>query len=117
MYGYKAEPEDMATVNNEGKVKILNGPGLVTVTSGMTQSMHNNHTSKIMLISPTELELPESMAEWMVGHPASIPVAMYGLDPETKEKVMFTDCSDLKLEVVLSNTKDFIIEELGSKSC
>ena len=106
----------MATVDNEGKVKILKGPGLLTVTAGMTQSMHNNHTSKIMLISPSELELPESPAEWMVGHRISIPVAMYGLDPEDKEKVMFSDCSDLKLEVVLSNPKDFTVEEYGRES-
>jgi len=111
VYGYKVEPEDMATIDNEGKVKVLNGPGLLTVTAGMSQSMHNNHTSSVVLISPTELELPEANAEWMVGHQIIIPVAVYGLHPETKEKVMFTDCSDLKLDVVLSNTKDFVIEE------
>jgi hypothetical protein len=77
--------------------------------------MHNNHTSKIVLISPTELELPESNSEWMVGHQISIPVAVYGLHPETKEKVMFSDCSDLKIDVALSNAKDFTIEEPGSK--
>ena len=115
MYGYKVEPEDMATIDNEGKVKVLNGPGLLTVTAGMSQSMHNNHTSSVVLISPTELELPEANAEWMVGHQIIIPVAVYGLHPETKEKVMFTDCSDLKLDVVLSNTKDFVIEEPSSK--
>jgi len=115
VYGYKVEPEDMATVDNEGKVKIMKGPGLITVTAGMTQSMHNNQTSKIKLISPTELELPESNAEWMVGQNIHIPVAMYGLDPETKERVMFTDCSDLKLDVVLSNTKEFTIEEHGKR--
>ena len=115
VYGYKVEPDNMATIDNEGKVKIMNGPGLLTVTAGMTQSMHNNHTSKIVLISPTELELPESNSEWMVGHQISIPVAVYGLHPETKEKVMFSDCSDLKIDVALSNAKDFTIEEPGSK--
>eukprot|EP00090_Calanus_glacialis_P028282 TRINITY_DN45475_c0_g1_i1.p1 TRINITY_DN45475_c0_g1~~TRINITY_DN45475_c0_g1_i1.p1 ORF type:complete len:919 (-),score=251.02 TRINITY_DN45475_c0_g1_i1:238-2994(-) len=115
VYGYKVEPDNMATIDNEGKVKIMNGPGLLTVTAGMTQSMHNNHTSKIVLISPTELELPESNSEWMVGHQISIPVAVYGLHPETKEKVMFSDCSDLKIDVALSNSKDFTIEEPGRR--
>merc|ERR1719483_1911911 len=77
----------------------------------MSKSMHNNHTSKVVLISPTELELPEANAEWIVGHQIMIPVAIYGLHPETKEKVMFTDCADLKLNVVLSNANDFVVEE------
>ena len=105
----------MATVDNEGKVKVVKGPGLLTVTAGMTQSMHNNHTAEVVLISPTELELPESNSEWMVGHSIIIPVAVFGLHPLTKEKVMFTDCSDLKLDVALSNSKDFVVEEQGSK--
>ena len=81
----------------------------------MTQSMHNNDTARVFLIPPAELELPEANAEWMVGHQIIIPVAIYGIDPETKEKVMFTDCSDLKLDVALSNTKDFTVESQGSE--
>jgi len=111
VYGYKVEPEGMATIDNEGKVQVLDGPGLLTVTAGMSKSMHNNHTSKVVLISPTELELPEANAEWIVGQQIMIPVAIYGLHPETKEKVMFTDCADLKLNVVLSNANDFVVEE------
>ena len=115
VYGYKVEPESMATVDNKGKVTIRNGPGVLSVTAGMTQSMHNNDTARVFLIPPAELELPEANAEWMVGHQIIIPVAIYGIDPETKEKVMFTDCSDLKLDVALSNTKDFTVESQGSE--
>jgi len=115
VYGYSVEPDNMATVDNEGKVKVVKGPGLLTVTAGMTQSMHNNHTAEVVLISPTELELPESNSEWMVGHSIIIPVAVFGLHPQTKEKVMFTDCSDLKLDVALSNSKDFVVEEQGKR--
>merc|ERR1712106_711863 len=48
---------------------------------------------------------------WIVGQQIMIPVAIYGLHPETKEKVMFTDCADVKLNVVLSNANDFVVEE------
>ena len=50
-----------------------------------------------------------------------MPVAIYGFDPDTKERVRhgpicisistgqvpYTDCADVPLEVTLSNSKDF----------
>ena len=44
-----------------------NGPGKFTVTAGMSGSMHNNHTAQVLLLNPVELELPESLAEWITG--------------------------------------------------
>ena len=96
-----------------------NGPGKFTVTAGMSGSMHNNHTAQVLLLNPVELELPESLAEWITGtaiqvilnesfelewsywrlaHNSSftcfhfsishqVPVAIYGFDPDTKERV------------------------------
>ena len=40
----------------------------------------------------------------------NIPVRVLGLDPETKQLVSFTDCSDMQLTVTLSNIKDFRVE-------
>ena len=47
VYGYEVSPDSMATVDSEGKVKVVAGPGTVTVTAGMTSSMHNNDTAKV----------------------------------------------------------------------
>ena len=43
VYGYEVSPDNLATVDSEGKVRVVNGPGLLTVTAGMTNSMHNNY--------------------------------------------------------------------------
>ena len=47
VYGYAVSPDTMATVDSEGKVKVVAGPGTVTVTAGMSSSMHNNDTAKV----------------------------------------------------------------------
>ena len=47
VYSYAVSPDTMATVDSEGKVKVVAGPGTVTVTSGMSSSMHNNDTAKV----------------------------------------------------------------------
>ena len=47
VYGYKVEPESMASVDNDGMVSVLSGPGTITYTAGMVKSMHNNHTAKV----------------------------------------------------------------------
>ena len=47
VYGYEVSPDTMATVDTEGKVKVVAGPGTVTVTAGMSSSMHNNDTAKV----------------------------------------------------------------------
>ena len=72
-FRYHVEPEDLAMVSSDGKVnlkkyisqfcisiqifynfnnqvKILSGPGLISVTTGMASSMHNNFTSKVEII-------------------------------------------------------------------
>ena len=85
---------------------MTGGPGKLTVTAGMTQSMHNNHTAEVreagggrgypdiqvLLLSPRQLELPEAMAEWMTKSSIQLPVAIYGRDPLTKEKVRSKGC-------------------------
>ena len=48
-------------------MSVHNGPGKFTVTAGMSGSMHNNHTAQVLLLNPAELELPESLAEWITG--------------------------------------------------
>ena len=81
MYGYSLQPDNLATVDSDGKVRSLTissvqslqqvsvhkGPGKFTVTAGMSGSMHNNHTAQVLLLNPAELELPESLAEWISG--------------------------------------------------
>ena len=81
VYGYSLQPDSLATVDSDGKVRSLNissleynlqvsvhnGPGKFTVTAGMSGSMHNNHTAQVLLLNPAELELPESLAEWITG--------------------------------------------------
>ena len=107
VYGYEVSPDNLATVDSEGKVRVVNGPGLLTVTAGMTNSMHNNQTAEVALLGPTHLNLPESTAEFLTSHTIQLPVAIFALDPHTKESVLFSDCSDIDLKVELSNTKDF----------
>ena len=132
VYGYSLQPDSLATVDSDGKVQSLNissleynlqvsvhnGPGKFTVTAGMSGSMHNNHTAQVLLLNPAELELPESLAEWITGtaiqviivkaliwnnhtgglqkihlfhvftsYLVQVPVAIYGFDPNTKERV------------------------------
>ena len=80
MYSYSLQPDNLATVDSDGKVGSLpsssveplqvsvhKGPGKFTVTAGMSGSMHNNHTAQVLLLNPAELELPESLAEWITG--------------------------------------------------
>ena len=52
VYGYAVSPDTMATVDSEGKVKVVAGPGTVTVTAGMSSSMHNNDTAKVKTAFP-----------------------------------------------------------------
>ena len=81
VYSYSLQPDNLATVDSDGKVGSLTissvqplqqvsvhkGPGKFTVTAGMSGSMHNNHTAQVLLLNPAELELPESLAEWISG--------------------------------------------------
>ena len=81
MYSYSLQPDNLATVDSDGKVGSLTissvqslqqvsvhkGPGKFTVPAGMSGSMHNNHTAQVLLLNPAELELPESLAEWISG--------------------------------------------------
>lgn len=107
VYSYSLQPDNLATVDSDGKVSVHKGPGKFTVTAGMSGSMHNNHTAQVLLLNPAELELPESLAEWITGAAIQVPVAIYGFDPDTKERVPYTDCADVPLEVTLTNSKDF----------
>merc|ERR1712032_77708 len=102
VYGYSLQPDNLATVDSDGKVSVHNGPGKFTVTAGMSGSMHNNHTAQVLLLNPVELELPESLAEWITGTAIQVPVAIYGFDPDTKGRVPYTDCADVPLEVTLN---------------
>ena len=81
MYSYSLQPDSLATVDSDGKVRSLtvssldqiiqvsvhDGPGKFTVTAGMSGSMHNNHTAQVLLLNPAELELPDGLAEWITG--------------------------------------------------
>ena len=117
MYSYSLQPDSLATVDSDGKVRSLtvssldqiiqvsvhDGPGKFTVTAGMSGSMHNNHTAQVLLLNPAELELPDGLAEWITGAAIQVlsskfdrelfcvslqvPVAIYGFDPDTKERV------------------------------
>merc|ERR1712032_1119650 len=77
VYGYSLQPDNLATVDSDGKVSVHNGPGKFTVTAGMSGSMHNNHTAQVLLLNPVELELPESLAEWITGTAIQVAVAGY----------------------------------------
>ena len=55
-----------------------------------------------------DLELLNSTSEGHVHNEMAIPIAAYGRHPETGEKILFDDCSDLSFQIKLSNTKDFI---------
>ena len=64
MHRYRVEPASLETVDTEGKVgtlsynnpstplpsqvSVLGGPGELTVTAGMSQSMHNNQTAQVI---------------------------------------------------------------------
>jgi len=80
-----------------------------TVTAGQSKSMHNNATARVHLIKPVTMKLVQSVAEWPVDQTISLPVAFYGVDPDTVEQVLFTDCADLNFKVSVSNTKDFSV--------
>ena len=109
VYKYVVEPESLAKVDAEGKVKVFSGPGTITVTAGQSKSMHNNATARVHLIKPVTMKLVQSVAEWPVDQTISLPVAFYGTDPDTEEQVLFTDCADLNFKVSVSNTKDFSV--------
>ena len=46
----------------------------------------------------------------------TVPLAIYTLDPDTEEEVMYTDCADVPIEVTLSNNKDFTLLPQPRKS-
>ena len=68
VYSYAVSPDTMATVDSEGKVKVVAGPGTVTVTSGMSSSMHNNDTAKVEKHFPNP---QESIHDFISGSPGS----------------------------------------------
>ena len=100
VYGYSLQPDSLATVDSDGKVQSLNissleynlqvsvhkGPGKFTVTAGMSGSMHNNHTAQVLLLNPAELELPESLAEWITGTAIQVIIVF---DLNCNEKFIF----------------------------
>ena len=117
VYKYVAEPESMAKVDGEGKVKVFSGPGTITVTAGQSQSMHNNATARVHLIAPVSMKLVKSSAEWPVQQTVSLPLAFHGTDPDREEEVLFTDCADLNFKVSVSNKKDFsVLDKSGWKT-
>merc|ERR1719228_1154504 len=92
-------------------VSVLSGPGTITYTAGMVKSMHNNHTAKVYLLRPTDLEFKEDIAvEGAVGQTIQVPIRALGEHPDTKDSVMFTDCADIPLDIKLSNKDDFQVE-------
>ena len=46
----------------------------------------------------------------------TVPLAIYTMDPDTEEEVMYTDCADVPIEVTLSNNKDFTLLPQPRKS-
>ncbi|XP_023322530.1 nuclear pore membrane glycoprotein 210 [Eurytemora carolleeae] len=106
-FKYHVEPEDLARVSADGKVKILGGPGIINVTTGMASSMHNNFTAKIFIMEVLDIEILNSTSEGHINTEMMIPIAAYGGHPTTGEKILYDDCSDLEFQVKLSNSKDF----------
>ena len=60
----------------EGGGRREEGGGRVIITSW-----------QVLLLAPMDLELPESMSEWITTNVIQIPVVVFGRDPETKERV------------------------------
>ena len=71
---------------------------------------------QVILAVPTRLELPDFAVEWVVNQTVTVPLAIYTLDPDTEEEVMYTDCADVPIEVTLSNNKDFTLLPQPRKS-
>ena len=115
VYGYSVTPDHLATVDSEGKVKVVAGPGSITVTAGMSQSPHNNDTAIVHLLTPTSLSIPDYPVEWVANQTITIPVAIFTREPDSKEEIMYTDCADVNFEVTLSNNKDFSMQGKASK--
>merc|ERR1712045_501183 len=59
MYTYLAEPDSLATVDSEGKVKVHGGPGTVKVTAGQSGYMMNNVTALVHLVPPNNMKLAQ----------------------------------------------------------
>ena len=72
-------------------------------------------TATVHLLAPTRLQIAEYNVEWVVNQTISIHLAIFTVDPDTKEEIMFSDCSDVNVEVTLSNNKDFVMKDKSSK--
>lgn len=111
VYGYRTSPSSSATVDSEGTMTVVSGPGTITLTAGMVKSIHNNATAKLYLLRPIDMDFKENIAAEMVeGNTIRIPIRAFGEMPETKERQAFSDCGDIPLDIHLSNNKDFLIE-------
>ena len=80
----------------------------------MPKGDSNYDEADVHILPPTHVELEAPQTEFSTGGIWRGNVKFYTLLPDTNEKRMFTDCSEVPYDIKLSDTENFEVE---SRSC
>ena len=116
MYQYSVSNPEAASIDNEGRA-LTNpiGPVSFNVRVFMPKGDSNFDEAQVHILPPTHVELEAPSTEFSTGGIWRGNVRFYTLLPETNEKRMYTDCSEVPYEVKLSDSENFEVESRSSK--
>lgn len=117
MYTWTTSNSSLATVDSEGQVTTHDGPGVFTVRVAMAKGQQNYDEAKVYILPVTRLEFKSGLQVETATHtPATLSVRMMThLDKDDDEDVMLTDCADVPFQIVLSDNKNFEVENTFGK--
>lgn len=72
-----------------------------------------NQIFQVHILPATHLELESSLVEVSSDNAYRGNVKIYTLLPETDEKVLFTDCSDVPFQVKVSDEEAFFVDHIS----
>jgi len=114
-YDWSVSDENLATVNNEGVVETIDGPGEFAVKASMPGSPHNFDQVKVYMLPPLKMEIATEAKEIIVDSIMHVHVQMTTLLPETAQEVVFTDCSRIPYDIHLSDEVNFKVVERADR--
>ncbi|KAK0090394.1 hypothetical protein PV325_000676 [Microctonus aethiopoides] len=103
-YVWSSRQQSVATVNQNGVVRILNH-GVSDVIVSMARNQFNHDRARVYVMPPSRLEIIQYNTDAAIGEPIHLHIAMYGKindAPDAKE-ISFTDCRDTSFEVYISD--------------
>ncbi|XP_054418842.1 nuclear pore membrane glycoprotein 210-like [Pteronotus mesoamericanus] len=121
-FTWTSSNETVAMVTTKGVVTAGQVRGNSTVLARDVQNLFRYGEIKIYVLKLNKMDLLPFHADVEIGQLIEIPIAMYHINKETKEAIVFTDCSHLPLGLNMDKKGVFTllkegIQRPGPKHC